>query len=257
MIPPALRLLLRLRVRGFVRKQFLGVRDARKALLLAATYGGTLLPLFVFGVFHRADAEFAGILTGEYVSLFLAAVLLLAVVSSLFEFPIAYTPGEIQFLFPGPFSRTALLTYKFIQFIPVILYLGVIAATLLVGISWQWFPAFTGASVFGAIVLVTAVAAGFAAHTPVVRPILLATLLGAAIFAAYELYPLVLELNATWITGDLDQSVRMLKESRVYRAAILSTSPIHAMLFHPVNSGAFVSGLGAALAILAAALGAA
>jgi Putative ABC exporter len=116
----ALWLLLWLRFRAWLRRLFRNAGTPRGALFLAA---GFLFFALVVGpnVFFRIwQAEDGGFRTA-YVKhtrdvgpLLLFAYCVLTVLVGSADQCVSFTPAEVQFLFPGPFSRRKLLAYKVI-----------------------------------------------------------------------------------------------------------------------------------------------
>src|SRR4051812_34325007 len=111
MLPPALIQLLRLQGIGFVRRLWRAIKRPK---------GGVL---FGFGVVFFILWLGLSIVTGRMqqnalesvrtvAPLLLLGVCLLTAVTSAGDKAIAFTPGEVDFLFPGPFPRRQLLLFK-------------------------------------------------------------------------------------------------------------------------------------------------
>lgn len=115
----ALWLLLWLRFRAWVRRLTRNAATPRGALFLAA---GVLFFALIVGptVFFRLAQAGHGVETNyventrRYGPLLLFAYCALTVLFASAEQGISFTPAEVQFLFPGPFSRRQVLAYKVI-----------------------------------------------------------------------------------------------------------------------------------------------
>lgn len=115
---PALRLLLWLRFRGWLRR--LGrLLSTVKGILLAVfgfclfgfcLFFGVILPMLVPEARPQVDPE----AVRRYGTLGLLAYCVSILVFSTGERAISFTPAEVNFLFPGPFSRRQLLVYKIV-----------------------------------------------------------------------------------------------------------------------------------------------
>jgi len=129
---PALFLLLRLRLRAFWWRAVASLKTRRGAALFVVTvafFAFLLLPQFVLPLIHarsaassperaevirqRTEASIPAIRTLG--SLALLAFVMWSVATSWGESAIRFSPAEVDFLFPGPFSRRELLYYKLIQ----------------------------------------------------------------------------------------------------------------------------------------------
>src|SRR3954468_15825389 len=109
---PALWKLMRLQGRGLLRRIFRGARTPRGAVFFV--FGILLFALWISSAAmsarfqRRSDPENVR----AVVPLVLLGVCLLSSVTSASDKAIAFTPGEVDLLFPGPFSRRQLLFYK-------------------------------------------------------------------------------------------------------------------------------------------------
>jgi hypothetical protein len=112
----ALWLLLWLRIRGWFRRLFRNAGTVRGALLLVVgvLFFGCIFfnPILVY--FFTPAAEQAHYLDGmrRFGPLGLFAYCVLTLLFSTGERAITFSPAEVDFLFPGPFSRRQLLGYK-------------------------------------------------------------------------------------------------------------------------------------------------
>ncbi|GMW02938.1 MAG: hypothetical protein AMXMBFR84_40740 [Candidatus Hydrogenedentota bacterium] len=111
-MPPALIYLNRLRWRAMGRRMFRGVRTVKGALFFGFglfMFSTWLLPSLVMS-FNTQPADPARIIA--MTSLFMITMSVLYVGTSAGDKAIYFSPGEVEFLFPGPFTRRQLLTYK-------------------------------------------------------------------------------------------------------------------------------------------------
>src|SRR5688500_11279945 len=112
---PALRLLLKLQARSLARRITRGARTLKGGIFLALGLGVFalyLLPsLFAAGALPRTDP--AAVRAVAPVALLVAC--LLTVLSAGGERAIVFTPAEVDFLFPGPFTRRQILLYRLIK----------------------------------------------------------------------------------------------------------------------------------------------
>lgn len=111
---PALWLLLRLRIRGWLRRAGRSLGTVKGALLAALgllLFAPQILPVFLM---PRLSHIFPGHLerVRRFGTLDLCAYCLLTLLFSSGERAIYFAPAEVNFLFPGPFRRRQLLAYK-------------------------------------------------------------------------------------------------------------------------------------------------
>jgi hypothetical protein len=145
LVTGALWLLIGFQMRGWVRYLGRNLRTVKGALL--AVVGATvilfwLLSLLLTPTEARGAMDPSGV--RRYGPLALLGYCLLNVIFSTGERSIYFAPAEINFLFPGPFSRRQLLAYK----VTLTLLVGLPTALfmcLMVRVRDGWFPAvFTG-----------------------------------------------------------------------------------------------------------------
>lgn len=222
MLPHALRLLLRLRAGAFFRKLKRDFRNPRKAGYAIFIYAGVVLYLAMFALMHWADGD-----AQRFVSVFRGAlpVLMLAyyglvILSSVFRFPLVYSPAEIQLLFPAPIGRRAVLNYKLVIQSAGMVVGASIAALFLAGAQWQWFPAWLGLSLFGLFGIYTGAAVAMIVRVPVGRLLFAGTCLVLVGVAVALIAPVVHGLS-----GGVDQIVTLdfanrLDNSALYRAVM-------------------------------------
>lgn len=251
-----LRLLLRLRVRGFLRKLRRAFRDPRKAAFLIIAYGSSLAaPLIVlFAHMAQPDSEEFEVLNyiGEHMPVMFAALYFMLLIGPVFQFPVSFTPPEIQFLFSAPIGRASLLTYKLTTFLGVTVYLSLIFGTVLTGVAASWLNAVLGAFLFGAFLTLSAVAIGLLAQIRGTRLPILAALGAIALLAAQSAAPLVEAVRAVRSPEDWDAVVELARQTSVYRVSDVLMGPFVAVVIQPLTSGAFVIGLAIVLAANAA-----
>src|SRR5262249_33275086 len=133
---PALRLLLRLRLRAWFRRIGRNMQTVKGAIL--TVFFGMLMFCWLFGIAagafintgqstERLDPE----LVHRFAPPLLLAMCLLLVLTNAGQHSMAFTQPEVNYLFPGPFSRRQLLAYKlstgFVMQIPSALFMAVMA----------------------------------------------------------------------------------------------------------------------------------
>jgi len=139
---PALLWLLRRRQWAFWRRTIAGLKTPRGALLLAATatfFAMIVLPQFIaplLGLYspqvaesNRQFAAAAQPAIRTLMPLFLLAFVMLSV-GGYGESAIYFSPADVDFLFPGPFSRRDLLLYKLAQSLRSALFAGTFFAIM-------------------------------------------------------------------------------------------------------------------------------
>lgn len=122
---PALIKLLLLRLKGFIRHQFSGGSVRRKV------FGGLGLIAFVLWLGATAiGSSFQATFSEEHVLRFLPIYIvvlgLLPIVFGNEDRALAFTPAEVDFLFPGPFSRRQIVVYKLFKIILSSLFGGLV-----------------------------------------------------------------------------------------------------------------------------------
>jgi hypothetical protein len=109
--------LYRLRMRGSLRAivgKLKTVRGAALALFTLLVFGMMFGPNLVMALVHRPQPAMTPVADGfrEFISAGLFLYCLLTIGTSQGERVIYFSPAEIDFLFPGPFSRRQLLLYR-------------------------------------------------------------------------------------------------------------------------------------------------
>lgn len=257
MLHPGLRTLLRLRVKGFMRKFGRSMRDPRKAVFLIVTYGFSLAFPLLFAVAQMVvpDSEFA-LLTylEQHMAAVIAAVLYTVLFGAVFQFPVSYSLPEIQFLFTAPVSRSSMLLYKLLQLLGVGLYLAVIFGILLSGASSSWFNALLGAFLFSVMVTVGGVVVGLIAELPRMRRVLVVVFLAIGAGTVYSVTPVIKAAWAVRHKEDWDAVLALAQQTQAYRAAEFVVGPFTGVFGEPLFSLAFALSLAAVLAIIGVSL---
>src|SRR5688572_4183223 len=109
---PALFLLLRLHARAVVRRALRGMRSAK-----GATFAIVGIAVFILWLVPVTVASSQGRKSDPQTVRTIAPLVLmlmtgLTLVGGSGDRAISFTPGEVNFLFPGPFTRRELLFYK-------------------------------------------------------------------------------------------------------------------------------------------------
>ncbi len=112
---PALWLLLRLRFGGWLRRVRQSLGTVKGAFLVIL--GALLLVLWLLPTFLTSQPATPEHLARvrQYGPLALVAYLVMVLISSAGERAVSFSPAEVDFLFPGPFSRRQLLAYKMLS----------------------------------------------------------------------------------------------------------------------------------------------
>ena len=146
---PALLKLIALSFKSGVRRAFRGARTVKGAFLTVFTVGVLLLmvgpSMFAATMLHGRPGmpQFSGWLE-PYLPIMILGFCLLFIFGPAGETAIAFTPAEVDFLFPAPFHRRELLNYKLAK-----LLIGSVFVALFVSMSTllylnTWISAFIG-----------------------------------------------------------------------------------------------------------------
>lgn len=101
-----------------VRRFFAGLRKPRKLLGLVVTLG--LFAMVAWSITRAAGSEEnAAAASVPMLRAYLALVLVMSLLGGLSERGIPFSPAEVDFLFPGPFRRRALVLYHLAGLLPV------------------------------------------------------------------------------------------------------------------------------------------
>jgi hypothetical protein len=141
---PALLLLLRMQTLAAIRRAFRGLRTVKGATFViigVAMFFVWLAPV-VFSVhtMPRTDPQ----LVRLYAPIMLVLLCVLTTFSGAGDRSISFTQGEVNFLFPGPFSRRELLLYKLARTLAGGLLSGFIMSIVLLHHASGWPAAFAG-----------------------------------------------------------------------------------------------------------------
>jgi hypothetical protein len=117
---PALFTLLRLQFTGYFRRMTRGARSPRRAIFMVIGMGMILLWLGSVSISLLAGRQHSAHLAAPHrfravAPLALLSLCVLMIVSSSGDKAVAFTPGEVDMLFPGPFSRRGLLAFKLLK----------------------------------------------------------------------------------------------------------------------------------------------
>jgi hypothetical protein len=138
--------LMKLQARAGLRRSLRGVRTARGAAFFAIGLGVFLL--WLGPTLISAVTMPRGGVDPETVREFLPAGLLLACAGALLgsgDKALAFTPAEVNFLFPGPFSRRSLLGYKTAKAAVGAATVGLLMSFAMRRFAQLWVGAFVGA----------------------------------------------------------------------------------------------------------------
>jgi hypothetical protein len=138
--------LMKLQARAGLRRSLRGVRTARGAAFFAIGLGVFLL--WLGPTLISAVTMPRGGVDPETVREFLPAGLLLACAGALLgsgDKALAFTPAEVNFLFPGPFSRRSLLGYKTAKAAVGAATVGLLMSFAMRRFAQLWLGAFVGA----------------------------------------------------------------------------------------------------------------
>lgn len=135
--------LILLQARGLARKTTRGAASPRRAAFLIVGLGALFLwlapavlaPLATHG--HRVQTPQNTRLAAPLV---LLAVCVLTIVSSAGDKVVSFTPGEVDMLFPGPFTRRQLLAYKLTKSALVALLTALVLSVAMLQLG-RWWPA--------------------------------------------------------------------------------------------------------------------
>ncbi len=144
MLHPALYKLLALKSRGMKRRMVRGIKTPKGALffIMGLVMFGTWLGPSIFFAFSEHTGDPSQLETT--MPMIIIGMCLLTLISSAGERAIYFSPGEIEFLFPGPFGRRELLGYKVLGLLIGVSFSSFIFSVLFLRYSASWFAAFAG-----------------------------------------------------------------------------------------------------------------
>ncbi|MDB5358356.1 MAG: hypothetical protein JWN24_4809 [Phycisphaerales bacterium] len=145
MIHPALYKLIALQGRGLVRRMLRGAGTPRRIVFFAVGAAVFLLwlgPAVVVATKTRSPAQQTKIIdrVRTVMPMALLGICIVTAVTSAGDKAIAFTPGEVDQLFPGPFTRRELLAYKLIKSTLAAVLTGLILSLVMLQRA-QWWPA--------------------------------------------------------------------------------------------------------------------
>ncbi|HEY2587803.1 MAG TPA: putative ABC exporter domain-containing protein [Tepidisphaeraceae bacterium] len=148
---PALFTLIRLQSRGFIRRITSGARSPRRAVFLVIGLvmivlwlGPGLVTAIAVQQHHPGQRNAYPHRFRAIAPLALLGICVLTIVSSAGDKAIAFTPGEMDMLFPGPFSRRELLAYKLLKSAVINLLTALIVSLALLIYAHFWLACYVG-----------------------------------------------------------------------------------------------------------------
>jgi hypothetical protein len=150
-MPVSLLNLIVLQFRGFVRRTLRGATSPRRAVFLLIGLTVILLwlmpPLLTrFAISHEARFDRRVSLRGfrETAPVALLGICLVTTLSSAGDKAVAFTAGEVDMLFPGPYSRRQLLAFKLLKSGLAALFTGLLFSVLLLPYISSWLNGYIG-----------------------------------------------------------------------------------------------------------------
>ena len=147
---PALIKLLRLRARALVRKIVLGLRGLRSPrrsalTLITLAFVVAQTSMMLIGTFAGGDVFSVNLdIVGTWLPIGLMLFFLVQVLSPNSQAVLAFTPPEMQFLFPAPFPRHHLILYKIVGGISVLTLVSLFMSLVALRFGAMWLSAFLG-----------------------------------------------------------------------------------------------------------------
>ncbi len=144
MIDPALFFLIRLRWRAMLRKTVRGVKSKRGGAMFVM--GVALIVLWMAPAIFMAVRGDKGDVDQfrAMVPLGMLAMCMLSLMTSAGERAIYFSPGEVEFLFPGPFGRREILAYKLLGTILNVTIGAVFFSIIALRYTEMWIAAYIG-----------------------------------------------------------------------------------------------------------------
>jgi hypothetical protein len=136
--------LMQLQARAVFRRMFRGAKTPRGLIYLIV---GTLLFFLwlgpsVVGAFMRPRTDPATV--SMYFPLAMLGFCVMTLVTSAGERAVAFNPSEVDFLFPGPFSRRQLLLYKIARSASAALFTSAMFSLIFLRFARHWFTGWIG-----------------------------------------------------------------------------------------------------------------
>jgi Putative ABC exporter len=141
---PALLKLMRFQARAVVRRMFRGAKTVRGAMFLIV--GGAMIVLWLAAssvnafILPRADPH----LVLMYFPIGMLTLCVTTLVTTAGERAVAFFPAEVDFLFPGPFTRRELLVYKIFRSSFAALFTATLFSLVFLRFSQHWIGGWIG-----------------------------------------------------------------------------------------------------------------
>lgn len=144
MIDPALLFLIRLRWRAMLRKTVRGVKSKRGGAMFVL--GLALIAAWMAPAVYMAARGERGDIDQfrAFVPLGMLGMCMLSLITSAGERAIYFSPGEVEFLFPGPFGRREILAYKLLGTILNVTIGSLFFSLMALRYSEMWTAAYIG-----------------------------------------------------------------------------------------------------------------
>jgi hypothetical protein len=164
---PALFKLIALSLKSAFRRMFRGARTIKGAFLILFTLGMIVLTLgpSVFAAVAMRGRPNVPLFTGmvdPYLSLMILGFCVLLVFGPASELAIAFTPAEVDLLFPAPFHRRELLLYKLVKMFMGSVFMGLVFSLSFFIYLKTWLSGFVGNILTLEFVQLVALATGLA-----------------------------------------------------------------------------------------------
>lgn len=150
-MPLSLLKLIALQFRGFFRRMLRGARSPRRAVFLLIGFGviilwllPSLLTSFALTQHAQSQPHLSKTNFHEVAPLALLGICLMTIISSAGDKAIAFTAGEVDNLFPGPFSRRQLLAYKLLKSSLAALLTTLLFSFILLPYAHSWLSGYVG-----------------------------------------------------------------------------------------------------------------
>ncbi|MCC6489766.1 MAG: hypothetical protein IT364_19915, partial [Candidatus Hydrogenedentes bacterium] len=224
MIHPALLKLIGLRMRGLRRRMLRGVKTPKGAVFFALGLGMFALwlgPSIAQAMLHKS-ADPAKL--EATMPLMILGMCLLTLITSAGERASYFSPGEVDFLFSGPFGRRELLAYKVLGLLIGVLFSSLIFSTIFLPYASSWVAAFVGVTLsllfiqlFSMALLLTGQYMAEHAYTRLRKVVLLAM----GLVLAVALGPAI----AARGTGNLGNALLVAQQQPAVKYALLPLAP--------------------------------
>lgn len=182
-----------LQARGLVRKTTRGAASPRRAVFLVVGLGAIILwlaPAVLAPLASHRQKVQTPQNTRLAAPLVLLAVCVLTIVSSAGDKVVSFTPGEVDMLFPGPFTRRQLLAYKLGKSALVALLTALVLSLAMMQLGRWWPATYLGVlltlwfvQLFSTAGVLLGQAISQRAHNVVRRAVLIGALVAGVIFA--------------------------------------------------------------------------